>query len=296
MKIYDCTMFFDESMIFELRLNILNSFVDKFIVVESLFTHSGKKKEQNFNIENYPKFKDKIIYILLENEPKVPFLINENSKDKIGHQRLNSLKRIEIQYNALSEGITEASDDDLVILSDCDEIPNLEELNLNNLKNEIILFKQKIFYYKFNLLHSSMDWYGSKACKKKDLISMSWLRNLKNKKYPLWRFDTLFSNTKYSNLEIIEDGGWHFTNLKKPEELYEKMKNFGHHNEFDDSGLTVSDLKKKINNHELFYNHFTDQKNENKWKSNYKLKKTNLDILPKFIQENRLKLNDWIIE
>ncbi len=125
---------------------------------------------------------------------------------------------------------------------------------------------------------------------------MSWLRNLKNKKYPLWRFDTLFSNTKYSNLEIIEDGGWHFTNLKKPEELYEKMKNFGHHNEFDDSGLTVSDLKKKINNHELFYNHFTDQKNENKWKSNYKLKKTNLDILPKFIQENRLKLNDWIIE
>ena len=78
--------------------------------------------------------------------------------------------------------------------------------------------------------------------------------------------------------------------------IYEKMKNFGHHNEFDDSGLTVSDLKKKINNHELFYNHFTDQKNENKWKSNYKLKKTNLDILPKFIQENRLKLNDWIIE
>ena len=77
MKIYDCTMFFDESMIFELRLNILNNFVDKFIVVESLYTHSGKKKEQNFNIENYPKFKDKIIYILLENQPKVPFLLNE---------------------------------------------------------------------------------------------------------------------------------------------------------------------------------------------------------------------------
>ena len=62
---------------------------------------------------------------------------------------------------------------------------------------------------------------------------MSWLRNLKNKNYPLWRLDTLFSKTKYSNVDIIDDGGWHFTNLKKPEELYEKMKNFGHHNDFD---------------------------------------------------------------
>ena len=82
MKIYDCTMFFDESMIFELRLNILNDFVDKFVVVESLFTHSGEKKQKNFNIENYPKFKDKIIYILLKEEPKVPFSIDKNSKDK----------------------------------------------------------------------------------------------------------------------------------------------------------------------------------------------------------------------
>ena len=139
-----------------------------------------------------------------------------------------------------------------------------------------------------------MFWYGSKACKKKNLLSMSWLRNLKNKNYPLWRLDTLFSKTKYSNVDIIDDGGWHFTNLKKPEELYEKMKNFGHHNEFDDSGLKIEDLRKKINNQELFYDHFVDQKKSNKWQSNYKLKKTDLNILPNYISKNKLNLKDWI--
>ena len=140
-----------------------------------------------------------------------------------------------------------------------------------------------------------MFWYGSKACKKKHLLSMSWLRNLKNKNYPLWRFDILFSKTRYSNVDIIEDGGWHFTNLKKPEELYEKMKNFGHHNEFDESGLKIEDLKKKIDNQELFYDHFADQKKLNKWQSNYKLKKTDLNILPKYILKNKLNLKDWIV-
>ena len=139
-----------------------------------------------------------------------------------------------------------------------------------------------------------MFWYGSKACKKKNLLSMSWLRNLKNKNYPLWRLDTLFSKTKYSNLDIIDDGGWHFTNLKKPEELYEKMKNFGHHNEFDESGLKIEDLRKKIDNQELFYDHFADQKKSNKWQSNYKLKKTDLNILPNYISKNKLNLKDWI--
>ena len=139
-----------------------------------------------------------------------------------------------------------------------------------------------------------MFWYGSKACKKKNLVSMSWLRNLKNKNYPLWRLDTLFSKTKYSNVDIIDDGGWHFTNLKKPEELYEKMKNFGHHNEFDESGLKIEDLRKKIDNQELFYDHFADQKKSNKLQSNYKLRKTDLNILPNYISKNKLDLKDWI--
>ena len=63
-------MFFDEKMMFEVRLNILDKFIDKFVVVESLYAHSGVRKKQNFNIDDYKKFKDKIIYILIDKEPK----------------------------------------------------------------------------------------------------------------------------------------------------------------------------------------------------------------------------------
>ena len=77
-----------------------------------------------------------------------------------------------------------------------------------------------------------MPWYGSRASKKKNLKSFSWLKNIKNKIYPYWRLDTYFSNYKARNIDIIDDGGWHFTNVKSAEDLFIKLSNFGHHNEF----------------------------------------------------------------
>jgi len=77
MKIFDCFMFYDEEMILDFRLNYLNDFVDKFIVVESSFTHSGKKRDLLFNEKNFSKFKDKISYIALNEEPPDLFDINE---------------------------------------------------------------------------------------------------------------------------------------------------------------------------------------------------------------------------
>jgi len=293
MKIFDCTTFYSEHLMMDIRFNVLNEKVDKFIVVESKYSHSGKEKKLNFDINNYKKFKDKIIYLVIDKEPND--IVKDEKKITSEIKRVNSLKRIEQSYNYMLSGIKNASENDLIILSDNDEIPNLQSNQFIKSKRKIIIFKQLFFYYKFNLLYDAMFWYGSKACKKKHLLSMSWLRNLKNKNYPLWRFDILFSKTRYSNVDIIEDGGWHFTNLKKPEELYEKMKNFGHHNEFDESGLKIEDLKKKIDNQELFYDHFADQKKLNKWQSNYKLKKTDLNILPKYILKNKLNLKDWIV-
>ncbi len=64
MKIYDCTTFYSEHMMMDVRFNILDKHVHKFVVIESLFSHSGAKKKLNFDINNYPKFKDKIIYYL----------------------------------------------------------------------------------------------------------------------------------------------------------------------------------------------------------------------------------------
>ena len=293
MKLFDCTTFYSEHLMMDIRFNILNEKVHKFVVVESKFSHSGQEKKLNFDIENYKKFKDKIIYLVIENEPENLLKI-EKTNDSAGIQRSNSLKRIEQSYEVLQKGINEAEENDLILLSDNDEIPNLESIKFKNSKKDILIFRQLFFYYKFNLLNDTMFWYGTKACKKKKLISMPWLRNIKNKKYPLWRLDTFFSNKKYTSLDIVEDGGWHFTNLKSPEDLLEKMKNFGHHNEFDKSGLGLEDIRKKIEKHELFYDHTLDQSSSKKWNSDYKLKKTELNILPKYIRENISNLKDWL--
>jgi len=124
-------------------------------------------------------------------------------------------------------------------------------------------------------------------------LSLSWLRNLKNKKYPFWRLDTLFSKSKQTNLKIIEDGGWHFTNLKTAEEIYTKLSNFGHHNEFDTSGVTVKDIQECIDNRIVNYNHQADQSADNKYTANYKLKLIEDKILPKYLINNKQNLKEW---
>ncbi len=293
MKIFDCTSYYSEDLMLDIRFNVLNEKVCKFIVVESLFSHSGQKKKLNFDINNFKKFKDKIIYLVVEKEPNGIKNLDKNNQEST-IKRYNSLLRIEQSYNHMFEGAKDALDDDLIILSDNDEIPNLNSKEFSSSKANIFIFKQLFFYYKLNLFYDAMYWYGSKACKKKKLISMSWLRNLKNKKYPIWRLDTYFSKNKYINLKIINDGGWHFTNLKTPEALYEKMKNFGHHNEFDDSGLNIEDIKNKIQNKEVFYDHFADKTDQNKWNAKYKLKNININLLPKYIQENISLYKEWL--
>ena len=125
---------------------------------------------------------------------------------------------------------------------------------------------------------------------------MSWLRNLKNKKYPWWRFDTFFSKLKRRDLEIIDDGGWHFTNIKSPEALFEKFKNFGHHDEFDESGIDIEFIKSKIKNKEVFYDHFADKTSSEKWKASYKLKKIDNMLLPKYLRDNSKTFQNWFDE
>tara|TARA_B100000767_G_scaffold34530_1_gene29351 strand:+ start:3560 stop:4396 length:837 start_codon:yes stop_codon:yes gene_type:complete len=274
---------------YDVRLNVLNDKVEKFIVTESTYSHSGQKKKLNFDINNYPKFKDKIIYIVIDNEPKgiVP------DQDDPLSQRLNSLKRVSLSYDACFNATRDCSSDDFIMLSDNDEIPNLDSKQFKKSKKKIILFKQLFFYYKFNLLYDRMPWIGTKGCKKKNLLSISWLRDIKWKKYPFWRFDTFFSKTKHIDLDIINDGGWHFTNLKTPEDMYEKFMNFGHHNEFRISGLTVEKIRDKVKKKELFYDHFKDTASTNKWESNHKLKQVDLDLLPEFLRKNQGKFKDW---
>ena len=289
MKIIDCTSFYNEHMMYEIRLNILKDKVDKFIVTESTYSHSGKKKKLNFDINNYPKFKDKISYIVIDKEPIG--IVPENNDPSL--QRSNSLKRIALSYDESLKVLKNFSSNDFIMLSDNDEIPNLDSEYFLNNKSSIVLFNQLFIYFKFNLLYDKMLWPGTKGCTMEKLKSLSWLRNIKLKKYPFWRLDTLFSENKYININIIQDGGWHFTNLKTPDEMYEKFMNFGHHDEFRLSGLTIEKIRDKILNKEMFYDHLADKSSTNKWESNYKLKVIGDEMLPSYLIKNKNKYREW---
>jgi len=293
MRIFDCVPFFDENMLFDLRLNILSEYVDKFVVVEQLYTHSGKKKKQKFDINNFKKFKDKIIYFLIEDEPNNLIDIDNQNPNHDGFKRINSLRRISLQYNKLIDGLDNAAPDDLIMVSDCDEIPDLKSFDFKNLKNQILLFKQKIFYYKFNLIHENYDWFGTKACRRKKLKSIEWLKYIKNKKYNFWRLDTLFSKNKYINIKVIQNGGWHFTNIKNNKEIYYKLMNYGEHNEFEKSGLDEKSIELLIKKRQLYFNHNADKKDDNKYSSKIELKKVNDLILPDYLIKNKSNFQEW---
>ena len=288
-------MFYDEDLVADLRFNILDEHVTKFVVVESKFTHSGEKRNLLFDINKYSKFKNKINYVILENEPSNLEIINDSDTDDKKNSKyiMNALKRENYQRNGITNGLKEASPDDLILISDVDEIPNLSNLELENINNEIILFKQNFYYYKFNLKLEDMPWLGTKACKYKELKSPQWLRNVKDKKYPFWRLDVFFSNKKYSNIKLIENGGWHFSNMKSPAEIEKKMRTYLHHREYDINPLGEEKIKEIIKNKKSIYNLRADMKNE-KFDGTQNLKPTDGSDLPNYIKINKKKYLNWI--
>ena len=295
MNIYDCFMYFDEDLLLDLRLNTLDKFVKKFVITEATYTHNGNKKKLNFDINKFKKFKDKIIYLVVDEQPKnILQLSEEDTKDRRGEKLiLNGMARDYFQRENLSRGIKEANDDDLILISDLDEIPNMDKIDISKINNSIVIFEQKMFYYKLNLFYEEYTWLGTKAIKKKKFISPQWLRNIKGKKYPKWRIDTLFSKEKYSNLYFVKNGGWHFTCLRTAEELEKKLLNFAHHYEYEESGLNINDLKKLISEKRVMYDHNVDQKGY-KWSGKSILKTLEKKHLPEYVSENSSKYKEWL--
>lgn len=292
MRIVDSFMFFDESMLLDLRLNILDKYVSKFIICESTFNHNGVKKKLNFDIKLFTKFKSKIEYIVLDKEPANLKTINKNDSSLLKESKTldNALIRENFQRNFALKKLHEVNDNDLILINDLDEIPELKNFSY---KNKITIFKQRMLYFKFNLVYKNLSWTGSKICKKKDLISPQWLRNIKTRKYPLWRLDIFFSKKKYNDIEIIENGGWHFTNIKTADEIHHKMKSFLHHFEYENSGLNPEMIERLIKDKKALYNYNADQR-DNKWSNNTELEKINLEFLPDYINENLDKYQNWL--
>tara|TARA_B100001057_G_scaffold320733_1_gene320965 strand:+ start:3835 stop:4647 length:813 start_codon:yes stop_codon:yes gene_type:complete len=230
--IYDCFSYWDEDLLLDLRLNILNNYVDYFVIVEGDKTWQNNPKKLRFEIDKFEKFKDKIIYVPVTDLPN----------------GINPYLRENHQRNSIINGLKNSKDNDLIVISDLDEIPDPEKLISFETKKRFAVFKQKHFYYKFNLQSAKYPyWHGSRICVKKYLKSPQWLRNLKFKKRPFWRIDKLRLNN------IIENGGWHFCNLKTPEKLLYKYKNLCETNDpvsfkekIDKKFLDLDGIKQRI--------------------------------------------------
>ena len=269
MKIYDCFQFFNEENVLDLRLNILNKFVDFFVVDETTTDHQGRNKKLNFDISKFKKFKEKIIHVVVEDT------LDGIKRTHIGQ---NSLVERH-QRNSIMRGLKNSSENDLIIISDVDEIPDLKKLNLFDKRNRYAVFVQKKFDYKLNLLNvTEGDWFGSKICLKKDLRSPQWLRDLKFKKYPFWRID------KIKDLQIIRDGGWHFSYMQSPENLLKKIASFSHGERNKPEFANTKNILEKI------------KMQKNIFDLGFSYKKIDIDhTYPQYIIDNKEKLKEWII-
>ena len=268
--IYDCFSYWDEDLLLNLRLNILDKFIDYFVIVEGNKTWQNNPKELRFDIGKFQKFKDKIIYIPVTDLPDgVDPYLREN-----------------YQRNSILKGLSHAKSDDTIIISDLDEIPNPKKISSFKSNMKYAVFKQMHFYYKLNLQsRNNPFWYGSRICNYKNLKSPQWLRNLKFKKRPFWRIDKIRLNN------IIEDGGWHFCNLKTPEGLLYKYKNLCETNDpinfkekIDEKYLNVNEIKKKIENQ-------ADIIGRNDSFTKIKLNEN----FPEYLLSNKEFYNEWII-
>ncbi|MDC0518119.1 hypothetical protein OAN68_03170 [Candidatus Pelagibacter sp.] len=297
MKIFDCFMFYDEELLLDIRMNILNEFVDYFVIVESKYFHNGKERDLRFDISKYSSFKNKIVYIIQDEKPKGIQVINsfDNEGTESDKKILNAHLQEHSQRNLIQNGLNKSDDNDIILISDVDEIPNLEKINIKNIKNKIILFEQNIFYYKLNRYLPDFKWYGTKACKKKHLKNPQWLRNIKNKDYPFFRIDTFFSKLKYIDKYFVKDGGWHFSNLKNFKDIEIKLKSYLHHRDYEVEELGINKIKKLIEENKTIYNMYAD-KTVKKYGDNSRmnLEKFEISKLPSYIQNNLEKFKSWI--
>ena len=288
-------MFYDENLVLDIRLNILDRFVDKFVIVESKYAHNGEKRKLLFNINNFKKFSKKITYVILENKPNNLIKIDKNNSRYANPIKVsNAIKRENFQRNFILEGLKSADKDDIIIVSDIDEIPRLDKFNFKTVSDKIYFFEQKYFYYKLNLYNPSNIWYGSRLCKFGKLLSPQWLRNIKAKNYPLWRIDALFSNKKYFSNNFVKNGGWHFSYLKKPIDIKKKLKTYLHHVEYELNPISAKRIENIIKDKKAIYDLNLDQRINNRFLTGSKLKKFKFNQLPDYIKKNKLKFKKWL--
>ena len=282
-QIYDCTTFYQGNLLFEMRFNILKDIVDYFVVCEANKDHTGNSKEFNFNPKIPEQYKDKIIYIKVENLPAI----------KIKGRFSDDNKLVRIQMENLFKGIEKAKADDIIIFSDEDEIPNPVVINkFQKEKYKFAIFMQNMYYYKFNIhwskgLKWNNKWPGTKSCRFKYFETVDKIRKFRVKNIPWWRFDRKVK--RY----VESDGGWHFTFLMDTNDISKKLSRFSHeidhllkNKDYDMNNLlNVKEIEKRILDFKDPYD-----------RSDVKLIKVKIDnTFPEYIFKNVDKLSNYIV-
>ena len=234
-KIYDCFPFFCELDILDLRLNILDPYVDFFVIRESNMGFGGAPKKYFFeeNKHLFEKFLDKIIYVKVENNPddfnNLPFITDVKTADDMCMNKIYTFVkesdnwpkeqkhwgREYFQRESIHRGLINCDDDDIIIFSDIDEIPNPNIIaDINNFyeDDKLYLLKQKMYYYYLNMLKET-GWNGP------IIASYKYVKNT-----PL--NDFRIANKLQST--VIEDGGWHFSYMGGVDRVKYKIENGGH--------------------------------------------------------------------
>ena len=227
--VYDCFQFFNEIDILKIRLNVLKDVVDKFVISEATVTFSGLPKPLIFeeNKELFKEFEDKIIHVVVEDTP-------------FGYSHDMDM----FQKNAVGRGLKDATDDDIIIFSDLDEIPNPDKVkeiisrikdNKDNAASKVYHLAQRMFYCYLNMEEvtgsllsftgefegvEDKKWLGAKVVSHKVLNDMC-------------LYDLRRAEAKENGVRIA-DGGWHFgymgghNVLSVSDRVSEKVKSAAH--------------------------------------------------------------------
>lgn len=224
MKIYDCFTFFNELDLAEIRMQILWDHVDYFVIAEANMSHSGKPKEFIFenNLERFKPYMSKIRHIKIEDMPVTD----------------NSWVREKFQRKCLDRGLTDRAPEDLIIVSDCDEIIRpelLEMIKVDENDYDRYICYLPLFQYKLNYLmvHPSTAHPKLMVTRGRAFVDADQERT--------FTFDW---TPKPPNTVSLQHGGWHFTYFGDNNHAITKIQNFAH---------TETDTPQMIATHNIDY-------------------------------------------
>lgn len=293
--IYDCFLYYDEDMLLELRLNTLHQYVDKFVIVESLYTFTGQKRERlHFDIEKFARFSDKIIYVVNDRVPVIHQQAFQSNSSLVNAGETDPWQNETKARNTIMLGLAEARDEDIIIISDVDEIPHPAALAEFSRRHLCTTLYQHFYNFKFNLQVMNDD--GTpRLCKLPKMVTFKnlkgffrgqpeLLRNVKRRGTPI-RESWLRWNLLKLRTKIVPQGGWHFSWVMTDERISEKMSTISH---------TEHDLPEFNNPDHIRH---CVENNIDIWNRPRKMKIVPLDSrLPAWLVANKARFKDFIKE